>query len=63
MGYSGENSSSIGGGDSVDVGGGIGAKNFNLGTLGIGNTQSSVPAWAWYVAAGLVIFIVVKKFR
>lgn len=69
LGYSGQNSSGIGldlfsdASARTGAAGNIGGQNFNLGSLGIGNTTLSVPPWVWYVAAGVAVLYVWKKMR
>lgn len=43
------------------AGGGVN-QNFNLGSLGIGNTMGP-PDWVWYVAAGVAVLLAWKMFR
>jgi hypothetical protein len=58
-GYSGQNSSAIrtdlmtDASHMLGAAGNTGAKNFNLGSLGIGNTTFAVPQWVWIAAAAL----------
>jgi hypothetical protein len=44
------------------AGGGVN-QNFNLGSLGIGNTTFAIPSWAWYVAAGVAVLYVWRKVK
>jgi len=60
LGYGGSNSSSISTPVNTTAGGGVGPQNFNLGSLGIGNTQG-VPTWVWIAAAALVAFWLFKR--
>jgi len=63
--YSGQNSSAIRSDLTTRTGaaGNIGAQNFNLGSLGIGNTTFAIPSWAWYVAAGVAVLYVWRKVK
>jgi|GEM_PF-6601223 len=62
LGYSGQNSSSISTPVYTTAGGNLAGQNWNLGSMGIGNT-TGVPVWVWYVAAGVAVLFAFKALR
>lgn len=61
LGYSGQNSSSIYTPLDTTAGGGTGTQLFQLGSLGIGNTQGGTPTWVYIAGLAFAALLLWKR--